>query len=37
MQLIGGVLGYALIRGLFPNSHAIAADTVGPLTQTEPS
>lgn len=26
MQLIGGVLGYALIRGLYPNAGALASD-----------
>jgi glycerol uptake facilitator-like aquaporin len=30
MQLVGGLLGYALIRGLYPNSPAIAADAVAP-------
>jgi len=28
MQLIGGVLGYAMIRGLYPNTPAIAAEAV---------
>ncbi len=28
MQLIGGVLGYALIRGLYPNTAGIAAEAV---------
>ena len=28
MQLVGGVLGYALIRGLYPNTAAIAAEAV---------
>lgn len=28
MQLIGGVLGYALIRGLYPNTPAIAAEAI---------
>jgi glycerol uptake facilitator-like aquaporin len=28
MQLLGGVLGYALIRGLYPNAAVIAADVV---------
>ena len=26
MQLVGGLLGYGLIRGLYPNTPAIAAD-----------
>ncbi len=29
MQLVGGLLGYALIRGLYPNPSAIAAEGVG--------
>ncbi len=28
MQLLGGLLGYALIRGLYPNTTAIAAEAV---------
>ncbi len=28
MQLLGGLLGYALIRGLYPNTSAIAAEAV---------
>ncbi|MDT4922328.1 MAG: hypothetical protein QOG01_41 [Pseudonocardiales bacterium] len=28
MQLVGGLLGYALIRGLYPDTPAIAADAV---------
>jgi glycerol uptake facilitator-like aquaporin len=28
MQLVGGLLGYALIRGLYPHTAAIAADAV---------
>jgi len=30
MQLIGGLLGYGLIRGLYPNSPAVAAGAVAP-------
>jgi glycerol uptake facilitator-like aquaporin len=30
MQLVGGVLGYALIRGLYPNVHDVAADAAAP-------
>jgi hypothetical protein len=26
MQLVGGVLGYALIRGLYPDAAALAAE-----------
>ena len=32
MQLIGGLLGYALIRGLYPNTPAIAAEAVATHT-----
>ena len=28
MQLVGGLLGYALIRALYPNTAAIAAEAV---------
>jgi glycerol uptake facilitator-like aquaporin len=30
MQLVGGVVGFALIRGLYPNATAIAAEAVAP-------
>lgn len=29
MQLAGGLLGYGLIRGLYPNTASIAAEAVG--------
>jgi glycerol uptake facilitator-like aquaporin len=32
MQLLGGLLGYALIRGLYPNTPAIAAEAVATRT-----
>jgi glycerol uptake facilitator-like aquaporin len=32
MQLLGGLLGYALIRGLYPNTTAIAAEAVASQT-----
>jgi glycerol uptake facilitator-like aquaporin len=38
MQLIGGLLGYALIRGLYPDTAAIAADAVAaPPLQPDPT
>jgi glycerol uptake facilitator-like aquaporin len=36
MQLLGGVLGYALIRGLYPNTPGIAADNLAPQAGTRP-
>lgn len=32
MQLLGGLLGYALIRGLYPNTPAIAAEAIATHT-----
>ncbi|SDJ52495.1 Glycerol uptake facilitator (Major Intrinsic Protein Family) [Frankineae bacterium MT45] len=33
MQVIGGALGYGLIRGLYPNTPAIAHEAVAPATE----
>jgi hypothetical protein len=34
MQLVGGVIGYALIRSLYPNAAVLAADVTTHRTDT---
>jgi hypothetical protein len=36
MQLVGGVLGYALIRALYPDPEALAAELTAPRPDTQP-